>query len=148
MSRDDYAYLLEPARQRLQSAREAARSSRLRDESILPLAPNRYLVFPWCGARQFNTQLALLERAGFETARTCAPYYYELHSKAGNAAVLKQELAAICQNPPGAMELSEQINGVSGRLKYDRFVPPDLLREAFARDYLDIPGAIESLEAL
>ncbi|MYD09999.1 MAG: DEAD/DEAH box helicase [Chloroflexi bacterium] len=148
LSRDDYAYLLEPARQRLQSAREAARSSRLQDESILPLAPNRYLVFPWCGTRQFNTQLALLERAGFETARPCAPYYYQLESRAGNAAELKRELAAICQNPPGAMELSEQIKGVSGRLKYDRFVPPDLLREAFARDYLDIPGAIESLEAL
>lgn len=147
-SADEYAYLLAGARQRLQSARDAAQSSRLRAESILPLAPNRYLVFPWCGTRQFHTQLALLGRAGFVSARVCAPYYYELESKAGDAAELKRELAAICQNPPGASALSRQINGVHRQRKYDRYVPADLLRDAFARDYLDIPGAIESLNAL
>jgi len=147
-STNEYAYLHAGARQRLRSAREAARSSRLVGESVLPLAPNRFLVFPWCGTRQFNTQLALLERAGFEAARPCAPHYYELESKAGDAAELKQELAAICQNPPDASELSEGISVVQFQKKYDRYVPSELLREAFARDYLDIPGAIESLSAL
>ena len=34
------------------------------------------------------------------------------------------------------------------RNKYDPYVPTDLLREAFAQDFVDIPGAIESIKRL
>ncbi len=32
--------------------------------------------------------------------------------------------------------------------KYDRYIPTDLLREAIANDYINIPGAIESIKGL
>lgn len=148
LSQERYAYLQEPARQRLKAAREAAQSSRLSEESILPLAPNRFLIFPWCGTRQFEAQLALLDHAGFQAARSCVPYYYELERKAQTVAALKQELAAICRDAPTAMAVSERISAVRFPQKYDRYIPSDLLREAFAHDVIDIPGAIESIKGL
>ena len=148
LSQENFPYLLEHARKRLQTARDAARSSLLGDISILPLAPDRMLIFPWCGTRQFKTQLALLEQTGFDIARTRSPYYYELEFKSNDATALKRELATLCKCAPGALEMSEQASAVVGQQKYDRFVPNDLLREAFAHDYFDIPGAIESLKAL
>lgn len=148
LSQGNFSYLLERARQRLQTAREAAQSSRLSDKSILPLAPGRFLIFPWCGTRQFDTQLALLEHAGFNTARSCSPYYYELESEAQGVAALKQQLTAICQDAPRARELSQQISAVNCPKKYDRYVSTELLREAFAQDFVDIPDAIESMKRL
>lgn len=148
LSAEDFPYLLEPARQRLQTARASAQSSRLSVASILPLAPNRYLTFPWCGARQFDTQIALLEYAGFSPTRICWPYYYELECDAKNAAELKHKLESVGAAAPGAMALSERFSAVHNPGKYDRFIPTDLLREAFAKDILDIPGAIESLNRL
>lgn len=147
-ARDNYAYLLAGARQRLRVAREAAKSSQLNETSVLPLAPNRFLVFPWCGTLQFDTQIALIERAGIHPARSCSPYYYELEFKADDAEVLKHELLALCKNTPGALDLSQQASAVYRQQKYDRFVPTDMLREAFAFDYLDIPGALESMSLL
>lgn len=148
LAQESYPYLLERARRRLQAAREAAQGSRLSEQSILPLAPDRFLVFPWCGTRQFDTQLALLKHVGYHAPRSCSPYYYELKSKAPSAAALKQEMKAIGRDAPGAMELSERISVVSRRRKYDPFVAPELLREAFACDFFDVPGAIESVEIL
>ena len=148
LSQETFPYLLGQARQRLQIAREAAQSSRLSDKSILPLAPDRFLIFPWCGTRQFDTQLALLEQAGFNATRSCSPYYYELECKAQSVAALKQLLAAICRDAPEAMELSERISNVNFPGKYDPYVATDLLREAFAHDFIDIPGAIESIKQL
>ena len=98
--------------------------------------------------RKFDTQLALLEHAGYDVAWSRPPYYYELKHKARGAAALKQELSALCREAPGAMELSERIRAVSVPQKHDRFVPSDLLREALARDYIDISGAIASMRRL
>ncbi len=148
LSQESYAYLQDSAKKRLQSARQAALSSGLRDSSILPLAPNRFLIFPWCGSREFEAQLALLEHAGFKTKRSCAPYYYELERKAQSVAALKQELAAMCRDAPTAMDLSERISAVSFPQKYDRYIPIALLREAIANDFINIPGAIESIKGL
>ena len=148
LSPDDFAYLQENARQRLRAAREAAQSSGLSEASILPLAPYRFLVFPWCGTRQFDTQLALLEQAGMKPIRRGAPYYYELETEAENAEALRRQLAAICQDPPNAPDLAERISAINAPAKYDRCLPADLLREAIAHDMIDIPGAIESIARL
>lgn len=148
LSRDSYPYLQTRATERLQIARDSARSSGLRDKSILPLAPGKYLIFPWCGTRQFETQLLALEHAGFKATGSYSPYYYELECKVPSVAALKQELAAICRNAPGEVELSERMNAGHRAGKFNRYVATDLLREAVARDFVDIPGAIESIKRL
>ena len=148
LSQDSYPYLQAGAKERLQSARDSAQSSGLRDTSILPLAPGKYLIFPWCGTRQYATQLLALEHAGVKTTGSCSPYYYELERKAQTVAALKQELVAICRDAPGARDLSERMIAVHCAAKYDPYVATELLREAAARDYVDIPGAIESMERL
>jgi ATP-dependent Lhr-like helicase len=148
LSRDSYPYLRARAKERLQSARETARRSRLSEESILPLAPGKYLIFPWCGTRQYATQLLALEHAGVKTTGSCSPYYYELECKAQTVAALKRQLAAIGGNAPAALALSERMSAYHRAAKYDRYVTTDLLHEAVARDYVDIAGAIESIKRL
>ena len=51
----DFVYMTGRARTRLELARGAAQRVDLATTSILPLADNRFLVFPWCGTRQFAT---------------------------------------------------------------------------------------------
>ncbi len=149
LSQDGYPYLKARGGQRLQTARDRAESSGLRDTSILPLASGRWLIFPWCGTRQFETQRLLLENAGFEIPNSCAPYYYELDCAASCGADAKRRLMGGLQPLPAAAKLAGRVPPAELiRDKYDGFVAADLLREAFSRDYVDIAGAIESIEAL
>ena len=145
----EYPYLQERAKKRLAMARESARKSDLASSSILPLAPNKFLVFPWCGTRQFNTQLLLLEAAGLRPQKAHAPFYYELDSKTRDAADLKSRLLDIEKRPPRPDQLAELIDPLMlEREKYDIYVPAEILREAYAKDYIDIPGALDSLRQL
>ena len=149
LSEDVYAYTHRRAKTRLNIARDAARSSGLAESSILPLAPNQFLVFPWSGSRQVSTLLRLLEGTALKLKDGWSPYWYTFEADAENVAELRQELRAICASPPDAAELTNDLPQLHlRREKYDCFVPPSLLREAFARDAIDIPGAIESMEQL
>ena len=149
LSQDSYPYLQARARKRLQIARQATLASGLRDSSILPLAPNRFLIFPWCGSRQFSTQLIMLDQANVKARRSLDPYYYELVSEADNPDSARLQLRQLCRVLPTSSELTRQVQEATlRRNKYDRYVPEDLLREAYAQDFIDIPGAIESVKRL
>lgn len=149
LSQDSFPYLQARAKKRLQIARQAALSNGLRDSSILPLAPNRFLIFPWCGSRQFATQLIMLDQANVKARTSYEPYYYELVSEANNPDDARLQLRQICSMLPSSSDLAKRIHEVAlRRNKYDVYVPTDLLREAFAQDLIDIPGAIESIKAL
>ena len=149
LGKDSYPYLRARAKKRLQIARKAAQSIGLPDSSILPLAPNRYLIFPWCGSRQFSTQLLMLDQANIKMRRDYAPYYYELIHEADNPEDLRLQLRQLCSTLPARSDLIAEIHDAALlRDKYDRYIPTDLLREAFAQDFVDIPGAIETIERL
>ena len=149
LSQDSYPYLQARAKKRLQIARQAALSNGLRDSSILPLAPNRYLIFPWCGSRQFATQLIMLDQANVKARTSYEPYYYEIISEANNRHDVRLQLRRSCSVLPSSSDLVKQVHETAlRRNKYDSYVPTDLLREAFANDVIDIPGAIESIIGL
>lgn len=146
LSEDSYPYLKPGALERLKRVRDTAKCARLADTSILPLAPNSFLILPFCGTRQARTQLRLLEHFGFNYRDTYLPYYYELECDAANAAAVKSKLDAICTEPPSAAELPAPMPCQCDR--YSDHVPKDLLYEAYALDCTDIPGAIESIKGL
>ena len=149
LSEDSYPYLQACAKKRLQSARQAALSSGLRDSSILPLAPNRFLIFPWCGGRQFATQLNMLDQANVRARARCEPYYYELICEANDSHDLRLQLRQTCSVLPSSSDVVGQVDETAlRRNKYDSYVPTDLLREAYAHDVIDISGAIESIKRL
>lgn len=142
----DFTYMHEGARTRLAIAQEAAKRCDLAASSILPLADKRYLVFPWCGTRPFNTLVRMLDHAEVGVVGAYEPYYIEVRGEWDTAIELKEHLAKRCKSPPSAKELSKAVDeNELLRNKYDRFVPIPLLREAYSADYLDIPGAVESI---
>lgn len=141
-------YLHERAKIRLGLARGAAKRAGLLENALLPLANGRYLLLPWCGSRQFDTLTKLLRHAGLEVVEPCAPYYAVVGG-INSRAELANALAGICANPPSADQLaSRQPPEALRREKYDRFVPGELLRESYASDCLDVPGALECLRGM
>ena len=149
LSQDSYPYLQARAKKRLQIARETAQSSGLRNSSILSLAPNRFLIFPWCGSLQFSTQLLMLDQANIKVRRDFEPYYYELVHEANNPDDVRLQFRQLCSKLPASSDLMRQVyEAALRRNKYDRYISSDLLREAFAHDFIDIPGAIESVKQL
>ena len=146
---DDYPYLLQRARMRLEIARKAVQLTILAQSSILPLAPNKWLIFPWCGTRQLRTLILLLTRAEFKISQDESPFYFELDIAAQEPSEVKQRLLNIESDLPTAQDLAETVDPALLNInKYDEYVPVALLREAYAKDYIDIPGALDSLRQL
>ncbi|MCY4063063.1 MAG: DEAD/DEAH box helicase [Chloroflexi bacterium] len=145
----DFVYMTERARLRLGIARRAAQRVDLAASSILPLADNRFLLFPWCGTRQFATLALLLRHSGIGVPDQDPPYYLVLEASHASAADLREQLRRQCQDHPTPEALAKPVSEYNlQRDKYDRFVPAPLLREAYSADYLDIPGAVESISRL
>ena len=70
-------------------------------------------------------------------------------AKRFDPADLKSRLLDIEKRPPTETDLAERLDdGFLNREKYDEYVPADILREAYAKDYIDIPGALDSLRQL
>lgn len=146
LSDSDYVYMTDRARQRLASARQAAQRLELATTSILPLADNRFLLFPWCGTRQFATLDHLLRHGGFDVPDQAPPYYLVVGASCDSAKELREQLRQLCQDPPTAEALAKPVSEYHlQRSKYDRFVPIPLLRAAYSADFLDISGAVESV---
>lgn len=149
LSHTEYPYLHSRASGMLSSARNLTSKNNLENDSILPLAPNRFIVFPWCGTREFSTQMLLLDSLGMNMPSSYSPYYYEISHEAETIEQVRDHLAEIIANPPTPSELVDSIDDIGlGRYKYDRYVPTSLLREAYSSDFIDLDGAIESLRNL
>jgi ATP-dependent helicase Lhr and Lhr-like helicase len=149
LSSTEYPYLHDRASLRLKKARNLAQNNDLNLSSILPLAPNRFIVFPWCGTRQFVTQILMLNHVKINIPSSYSPYYYELVHESQNLDQIKKEFAKIINTRPTSSELVADIDETElRRNKYDQYVPPNLLREAYSRDFIDIQGGIDSLRDL
>lgn len=141
-------YLYDRAKMRLGLARGAAKRAGLLEQALLPLANGRWLLLPWCGSRQFDTLMKLLRGAGLEVVEPYSPYYAVLGG-CNDRAEFVDALADLCANPPSAAHLAgQQPPEALRREKYDRFVPPELLRESYASDHLDLPGALACLRGV
>ncbi len=142
------SYLYKRAKLRLGLARGAAKRAGTLENALLPLANDRWLLLPWCGSRQFDTLIKLLRHAGMEVTEPYTPYYAVVGGSK-NRAELMNALAGICHKPPSAAQLASQQPAMAlRREKYDRFVPPELLRESYASDHLDVPGALACLRGM
>lgn len=148
LSHDFYPYLQPRARKRLDIARQSAQSACLGDASIFPLTESRRLVFPWRGTAPFETQLLLLEYAGFKVPGGWSPYYYALDCGTADMREVKDKLEGLYRQPPSAEDLANlvEVGELRQRNKYDVYVPEHLLRVAYACDFIDIPAALRQGE--
>lgn len=143
-----YPYLAPGAVNRLERARRLARESGLLTSPVIPAGGDSLFILPWAGSKQFRTLERLLKNnlhssMGLRQVVPMEPYYMVVSGRAE-----AEELLSAIHTELAEMEDTETIlaAGEAPYLgKYDEFVPPELVRRAFATDGLDAEGLIKAL---
>ena len=138
-----YPYLMRNAAARLQQARVDATVIGLADQPLRHLGGNMWALFPWLGTYAFLAlkRLLLLRCApglGLKGLEAFSPYYMTFTMDADAQAFY----AAVTQ---AARELTDPLtlmypDEIPDFNKYDRFLPPQLVRKGFACGVLDLEG--------
>ncbi|PAD32506.1 DEAD/DEAH box helicase [Paenibacillus sp. 7523-1] len=144
-----YPYLSPQAVNRLERARRLARESGLLKQVVIPAGGDSLYVLPWVGSKSFRTLERLMkhnlsDRFALRSVVPMEPYYFVVSGKV-DARTLLAEIMSECRTVEDASGLlAEDEAPYLG--KYDEFVAPALIREAFAVDGLDLQGLQEGLE--
>lgn len=143
-----YPYLAPGAVNRLERARRLARESGLLRSPIIPAGGDSLFILPWAGSKQFRTLERLLKHNLTKPQRLrqivpMEPYYMVVSGGANAAELLGAVQAELCEiaDPEALLDAAE----APYLGKYDEFVPPELVRRAFAVDGLDVRGLVEVL---
>lgn len=144
-----YPYLSPQAVNRLERARRLARESGLLKQVVIPAGGNSLYVLPWVGSKSFRTLERLMkhnlsDKLALRSVVPMEPYYFVVSGKVDGRTLLA-EIMSECRTAEDASALlSEDEAPYLG--KYDEFVAPPLIREAFAVDGLDLNGLKEGLQ--
>ena len=147
-----YPYLLPGAAARLQAARRVARATGMLKHSLVRLGGYSYCLFPWLGTKAFRTLRRILKKyadsfgiSGVEFEGCC---YICFKMERANEQTLPGRLLALIGSdgldPRTLVGESES----PAYDKYDEYLPPSLLREAFAADRLAPKEALARLEEI
>ncbi|MCA1991684.1 MAG: DEAD/DEAH box helicase [Coleofasciculus sp. S288] len=136
-----YSYLQANAKERLKSARQLTRLSELNRQNILPLDDNTCCIFPWMGTAAYRTLERFLnffvrEALDIRKIGGVSPYFLTVELSKNTLQELTDELVSFCEKELTGYDLvgSDEAPKLH---KYDEFIPNNLLRKAFALDYLD-----------
>ena len=136
-----YAYLGDNARQRLDNARAVAQNAGMDKSCVVFLGGQSYVFFPWLGTRSFRTMRRIMQRNAGELgisdiqSQGCAYITFKAKDKRAG-----EDLLAAIGNIIERDGLdTEQLVG-DGECpvydKFDEYIPPELLRQAYAADRL------------
>ena len=136
-----YAYLGDNARQRLENARVLAQNAGVDKSCVVFLGGQSYVFFPWLGTRSFRTMRRLMQKYAGELgisdiqSQGCA--YITFKAKDRRAG---EDLLAAIGNIIERDGLDTESLVGDGECpvydKFDEFIPPELLRQAYAADRL------------
>lgn len=144
-----YAYLKPNAAQRLEEARALCRRAGMRESSLVHLGGFEWCLFPWTGTkgsrtvrRYLNTHADGLGISGIEYGG-CEYIKFRLE-RGDEVSLLRKIHNDIARN---GIDTKTLVSGAEAPSydKYDEFIPPSLLRDAYARDRLDGEDAAEAL---
>ena len=136
-----YPYLLHNGRARLDMARTAAAAAGVPGQSLLHLGGNMYCLLPWLGSYPFLAlerflRLRCRARLGLRNFNAFRPYYI-LFTMTAPAAdffpILREELDRGLD--PMELLFPDEVPIFE---KYDDYLPPELVRKAFALSVLDL----------
>jgi ATP-dependent Lhr-like helicase len=136
-----YSYLQPGAKERLKTARQFARSVGLDKTNFLLLRGKTCYIFPWMGTVTYRTLERLLtlcrQSLDIRSISGTSPYFLTVQLGTTKLPELQDEIISLCQQKVTAQDLvsAEEVLKLQ---KYDQFIPPQLLRKAFAADYLDV----------
>jgi ATP-dependent Lhr-like helicase len=146
----EYSFLGDNAKERLENARRVAKNARMDENMLVFLGGQSWCLFPWLGTRPFRTLKKLLQKHASELgifdiqSEGCCYIKFKASLDAGNSflfglrdiiareGIVKEELMRDDECPVFD--------------KYDEFIPPELLRRAFASDRLSETEVLERFE--
>ncbi|MEC0106033.1 DEAD/DEAH box helicase [Paenibacillus taichungensis] len=144
-----YPYLSPQAVNRLERARRLARESGLLKQVVIPAGGDSLYVLPWVGSKSFRTLERLMkhnlsDKLALRSVVPMEPYYFVVSGKVDGRTLLAEIMSECRAAEDASALLSEDEAPYLG--KYDEFVAPPLIREAFAVDGLDLNGLKEGLQ--
>jgi ATP-dependent Lhr-like helicase len=144
-----YPYLQKQAKERLKAARQLAKLAGLEQENIVLLEDNTYCLFPWMGTSAYRTLERFLNfivrySLDIKSIGGISPYFLIIKLRKNTIEELEQEILSFCNKDLTAENLVG-FEGAPKLQKYDEFIPNNLLRKAFAGDYLDVAELRQAL---
>lgn len=139
-----YPYLQPGAARRLTQARQIAHAAGLARGNVFSGGGNKCYILPWMGSLEYRTldrYLRSLRRESLQVSGVAglSPYYLTVQMAKGTPAALQHAITVFSH----AVVDAETLVGTDDApqlQKYDEFLPPTLLRKAFAADYLNVSG--------
>ncbi len=147
-----YPYLKPNATARLAEARNFARTSGITERSVVNVGGNVFCFFPWLGTRSFEATVRFLRSRAAELRVSGVEYedcrYILFRSEEKDAERFARAVGAeLARRPAQARELVAESECPLIE-KFDACIPADLLRRAYAEDWLDALEAAERLAEL
>ena len=146
----NYPFLGDNARERLDHARRVAKNAGMDREMLVFLGGQSYVLFPWLGTRSFRTLRRFLQKYAGELgisdvqSEGCCYITFKAKSDAGKSFMLK--IRDILERD-GLDTYSLVTDGECPVFdKFDEYIPPELLREAYATDRLFADEVLERFE--
>ena len=135
-----YHFLGENASTRLENARRVAKNARVADNMVVFLGGQSYVLFPWLGTRAFRTTRRFLQKYASELgisdiqSEGCNYITFKAKGDAGkNLLFAMRDIIARDGVDPDELVFDGECPVFD---KFDDYIPPELLRLAYAEDRL------------
>ena len=138
---ESYAYLGENAAARLENARRVAENARMAEKCVVFLGGQSFAFFPWLGTRSFRTMRRIMQKnageLGISDIQSEGCCYITFKAKDRNAGErLLDGIYAIIEREGLDTESLVSEGECPVFDKFDEYIPPHLLRLAYAADRL------------
>ncbi|MDR0904330.1 MAG: DEAD/DEAH box helicase [Ruminococcus sp.] len=151
----DYPYLTKSCRDRLLQMQTIAKTAELDSRRIIKIGADKYAIFPWVGTRELftltyamsakNEDIKILPKNNLYAECDFDGSAYELERFIDDVAageinpykfhIPKEQHDKADSDPKQTIPKQFQVPG-----KFNKFIPPNLLRKQFAEDFCDVKG--------
>ena len=136
----EYAFLGDNAKERLENARRVAGNAGMDKNMLVFLGGQSYVLFPWLGTRPFRTLRRFMQKYASELgisdiqSQGCCYITFKAKGNAGNNFLMN--VRSILQRD--GLDTEALVAGGECPVfeKFDEYIPPELLRSAYAADRL------------
>ena len=146
----EYPFLGENAKERLSHARRVAKNARMDENMLVFLGGQSYVLFPWLGTRSFRTLRRFLQKYAPELgisdiqSEGCCYITFKAKPEAGKSLLFG--IRSILERD--GLDTFSLVNDGECPVfdKFDEYIPPELLRDAYAVDRLYADEVLERFE--
>lgn len=136
----EYPFLGDNARERLSLVRRVVQNAHIERNNVVHLGGQSYCMLPWLGTRSFRTMRRLLSKyakeIGISDIESEGCYYITFKARKEAGDLLSEAITNILLRDGLDTESLVRDGECPIFDKFDEFIPPELLREAFAKDRL------------